>query len=126
MVSEMPKAVASKTPATKHKFIIDYSRPANDEIFDGAAYEKFLHDRVKVDGKAGQLGDKVKITRDDQSHKITVISNIHFSKRYLKYLTKKYLKKNALRDYLRVVASSKDVYQLRFYNIEGPDDDEEE
>jgi large subunit ribosomal protein L22e len=36
----------------------------------------------------------------------------------LKYLTKKYLKKNALRDYLRVVASSKDVYQLRFYNIE--------
>jgi large subunit ribosomal protein L22e len=48
----------------KHKFIIDYSRPANDEIFDGAAYEKFLHDRVKVDDKAGQLGDKVKITRD--------------------------------------------------------------
>jgi large subunit ribosomal protein L22e len=44
----------------------------------------------------------------------------------LKYLTKKFLKKNSLRDYLRVVAASKDVYQLRFYNIEGPDDDEDE
>jgi len=91
---------------------------------------------VKVDDKAGQLGDKVKITRDglysrcillgqfplttlaDQNHKITVTANIPFSKRYLKYLTKKFLKKNALRDYLRVVASGKDVYQLRFYNIE--------
>ena len=51
------------------------------------------------------------------SHKITVASNVAFSKRYLKYLTKKFLKKNMLRDGIRVVASSKDVYQLRFYNI---------
>lgn len=51
------------------------------------------------------------------SNKITVTSNVPFSKRYLKYLTKKFLKKNTLRDWIRVVASSKDVYQLRFYNI---------
>jgi len=66
--------------------------------------------------------------------KITVTSSIPFSKRYLKYLTKKFLKKNSLRDWIRyaflhflllltlntlfsVVASSKDNYQLRFYNI---------
>jgi len=50
--------------------------------------------------------------------KLTVTSNIPLSKRYLKYLTKKFLKKNSLRDWIRVVASSKDVYQLRFYNVE--------
>jgi hypothetical protein len=49
--------------------------------------------------------------------KITVTSNIPLSKRYLKYLTKKFLKKNSLRDWIRVVASSKDVYVLKFYNI---------
>ena len=49
---------------------------------------------------------------------ITVTSNIPISKRYLKYLTKKFLKKNTLRDWIRVVASSKDAYQLRFYNIQ--------
>lgn len=49
---------------------------------------------------------------------ITVTSSIPFSKRYLKYLTKKFLKKNQLRDYLRVIATAKDVYQLKFYNIE--------
>ncbi|KAI6005256.1 ribosomal protein L22e [Pisolithus orientalis] len=112
----MPKAAAAKTPTTKNKFVIDYSRPAAQGVFDGADFEKYLHDRIKVENKAGQLGDKVKIARDS-SNKITISANIPFSKRYLKYLTKKFLKKNALRDWLRVVASSKDVYQLRFYNI---------
>jgi len=44
--------------------VIDYSRPASDGVFDGADFEKFLHDRIKVEGKAGQLGDNVKIIRD--------------------------------------------------------------
>ncbi|KAI9572843.1 ribosomal protein L22e [Boletus coccyginus] len=116
---------AAKTTSTRHKFIIDYSRPAADGVFDGADFEKFLHDRIKVEGKAGQLGDNVKITRD-ANNKIIVTSNIAFSKRYLKYLTKKFLKKNTLRDWIRVVASSKDVYQLRFYNIARDGDDEDE
>lgn len=49
---------------------------------------------------------------------VTVTASIPISKRYLKYLTKKFLKKNQLRDWIRVVASSKDSYQLRFYNIQ--------
>jgi len=84
-----------------------------------------LHDRIKVEGKAGQLGDNIKITRDGNV-KLTVTSSIPLSKRYLKYLTKKFLKKNALRDWIRVVASAKDVYQLRFYNIDGAGEDEDE
>ena len=35
---------------------------------------------------------------------ITVTSNIALSKRYLKYLTKKFLKKNSLRDWIRYVS----------------------
>jgi len=122
----MPKAATSKTPAVKHKFVIDYSKPAADGVFDGADFEKFLHDRIKVEGKAGQLGDSVKVTRESNNNRITVTSNVAFSKRYLKYLTKKFLKKNSLRDWIRVVASSKDNYQLRFYNIAGAGDEEDE
>ncbi|KZT06824.1 ribosomal protein L22e [Laetiporus sulphureus 93-53] len=121
----MPKAASGKASATKHKFIIDYSNPAKDGIFDGAAFEKFLHDRVKIDGKTGQLGDNVKIVRDGDV-KITVTSNVKLSKRALKYYTKKFLKKNSLRDWIRVVAPSKDTYQLRFYNIQSAADDEDE
>lgn len=44
--------------------------------------------------------------------------------RYLKYLTKKYLKKNNLRDWLRVVASDKETYELRYFQISQDDESE--
>ena len=84
-----------------------------------------MHDRIKVEGKAGQLGDNVKIVRDGNT-KITITANIPFSKRYIKYLTKKFLKKNSLRDWIRVVATSKDNYSLKFYNIAAGDDEEDD
>ncbi|KAG2023342.1 60S ribosomal protein L22 [Coprinopsis cinerea AmutBmut pab1-1] len=122
----MPKAPANKAAAaSKHKFVVDYSKPAADGVFDGADFEKFLHDRIKVEGKAGQLGDNVKIVRDGNT-KITITANIPFSKRYIKYLTKKFLKKNSLRDWIRVVATSKDNYSLKFYNIAAGDDEEDD
>ncbi len=46
--------------------------------------------------------------------------------RYLKYLTKKYLKKNNLRDWLRVVASTKDSYELRYFQITNEEEEEED
>ena len=45
--------------------------------------------------------------------------------RYLKYLTKKYLKKNNLRDWLRVVASSKEAFELRYFQINQDEEEEE-
>lgn len=74
-----------------------------------------MHERIKVNGKTGQLGDAVQIVRNKS--RITVVTSGSFSKRYLKYLTKKYLKKHNLRDWMRVVASSKNAYELRYYNI---------
>ncbi|CAG7854813.1 SubName: Full=Probable ribosomal protein L22 {ECO:0000313/EMBL:CCA68701.1} [Serendipita indica DSM 11827] len=125
----MSKAAKTSKPAGKgkaaykHKFIIDYSRPAADQIFDTAAFEKFLHDHIKVDGKEGNLKDKIEIKKNDQ--RLTVTSQVPLSKRYLKYLTKKYLKKSTLRDFIRVVASSKDTYELRFFNLTTGDEEEE-
>jgi len=58
---------------------------------------------------------KLQITREKT--KLNISAEAPFSKRYLKYLTKKYLKKQQLRDYLRVVASNKTTYELRYFNI---------
>lgn len=53
---------------------------------------------------------------------------IHYNSifRYLKYLTKKYLKKNNLRDWLRVVANTKESYELRYFQINQDEEDEED
>ena len=113
------KKVGKKTIA---KFTIDCSAPVEDKVLDPASFEKFLHDKIKVLGKAGNLGTKVVITRD--KNKIAVAAELPFSKRYLKYLTKKYLKKQQLRDFLNVVATSKGIYELKYFKInnDGGDD----
>lgn len=82
-------------------------------------------ERIKVQGKTGNLGNSLQLGRD-RNTKIVVSADIPFSKRYLKYLTKKYLKKNNLRDWLRVVAAGKDAYELRYFQINSQDDDDEE
>jgi large subunit ribosomal protein L22e len=107
-------------------FVIDCSKPVEDKIMEIASFEKFLNDKIKVNGKTGVLGDDVKIAREKT--KVTVTCNTQLSKRYLKYLTKKYLKKHNVRDWLRVIASSKDrnVYELRYFNIANQEEDDEE
>ncbi|KAJ1703477.1 hypothetical protein LUZ63_003256 [Rhynchospora breviuscula] len=123
-------AAAAKGGAKKKgssTFVIDCAKPVEDKIMDIASLEKFLQERIKVaGGKAGALGDAVTVTRD--KNKITVTSDGPFSKRYLKYLTKKYLKKHNVRDWLRVIASNKDrsVYELRYFNIAENEGEEED
>ncbi|XWS36167.1 hypothetical protein CRYUN_Cryun20dG0061800 [Craigia yunnanensis] len=120
---------AAAGPKGKKKgtsFTIDCAKPVEDKIMDIASLEKFLQERIKVGGKAGALGDSVNVTRDKS--RINVSSDSNFSKRYLKYLTKKYLKKHNVRDWLRVIASNKDrsVYELRYFNIAENEGEEEE
>ncbi|KAF8111546.1 hypothetical protein N665_0074s0076 [Sinapis alba] len=116
----MARGVAVKSNAKKKgvTFVIDCSKPVDDGIMEVATLEKFLQERIKVGGKPGALGDSVSITK--VKGKITVTADSNFSKRYLKYLTKKYLKKYGTRDWLRVIASNKDrnMYELRYFNIE--------
>jgi len=137
--SKAAKGAKGRRPATKGapagkgkkvprkvtvKYTIDCTHPVQDGIMDPHAFEKFLHDTIKVNGKAGMLGNAVKITREQT--KIHVTAQAPFSKRYLKYLTKKYLKKHSLRDWLRVVAANKQTYELRYFNIHEQSDEEEE
>ncbi|GAB2221459.1 hypothetical protein Drorol1_Dr00012639 [Drosera rotundifolia] len=108
-------------------FTIDCSKPVEDKIMDIASLEKFLQERIKVGGKAGALGDAVTVVREKS--KITISSaDSDFSKRYLKYLTKKYLKKHNVRDWLRVIAANKErnVYELRYFNIAENEGEDEE
>lgn len=57
----------------------------SDKIFDLSAFEKFLHDRIKVEGRVGNLGDKIVISQAAEG-KLEVVAHIPFSGRYLKYL----------------------------------------
>lgn len=63
----------------------------------------------------------MKISRE--AEKLVVgTKNVAFSKRYLKYLTKKFLKSQQLRDYIRVVAKAKNSYSLKFFRQQKEDE----
>merc|ERR1712187_358137 len=116
------KKVAQKGKKQLLTFVVDCQQPSDDNIIDAKELEKYFTNRIKVEGKTGNLGDKVTISRDKA--KINVTAEAPFSKRYLKYLAKKYLKMQQLRDFLRVVAPSKSSYELRYFNINEDNDEE--
>ena len=115
-------------PLSKGKkvFKIDCTVPATDGIFDEtllSAFEQYFQTNVKLHGRKGKLSDKVKVAMDKNI--LTVSTTMQYKKRYFKYLTKKFLKKKELRDWLRILATGKTGYQLRYFNIRGDDEEEE-
>merc|ERR1711930_29187 len=118
------KAVKKLGKKSQIKLFIDCTHPVEDGIMNCADFEKYLHERIKVGGKTNNFGKELVMER--VKTKICLTSDIPFSKRYLKYLTKKYLKKNNLRDWLRVVASAKDAYELRYFQINNEESEDED
>lgn len=120
------KQAGQKKKKVQIKYQIDCSRPVEDGIMQADDFETYLKSRIKVNGRTSNTGVPRHLKFERQKYKLIVTSEIPLAKRYLKYLTKKYLKKNNLRDWLRVVSSSKDTYELRYYQINNEDEDEEE
>uniref|UniRef100_A0A2K5XV14 Large ribosomal subunit protein eL22 n=1 Tax=Mandrillus leucophaeus TaxID=9568 RepID=A0A2K5XV14_MANLE len=98
------------------KFTLDCTYPVKDGIMDAANFEQFLQERIKVIGV---------VTIERSKSKTAIASEVPFSKRYLKYLTKKYLK-NKLRDWLHAVANSKESYEFRYLQINQDEEEEED
>merc|ERR1711964_155454 len=55
-------------PKGKKIFKVDCSTPAQDDIMDADlmnAYQQYLAENIKLHGRKGKLGDKVKITQEN-------------------------------------------------------------
>lgn len=121
------KIVAGKKGGKKNKklrFEIDCTVPTTDGVMDSSSFEKFLAEHIKVNGKIGNLADQVMVRRHE--NKIMVTSRVPMSKRYVKYLSKKYLKKKNLKDFMRLVATSKSGFAIKYYNINQGDTEADE
>lgn len=120
-VKKPKPATGSKKPKKSKKLkattvTLNCAIPLKDRILDLDNFVDFVKNRFKVDGKPMKLGEKVRIEKglnDD----LKITSTLKYQKRYVKYLAKKYLKKNSLRDWLHVVSTGKDSYQLKYFQI---------
>lgn len=118
MVAQKPK---NKT------FSVDCSGPVEDGIFDLSKYTHFIQSSFKVNGgKAGELGESVTVRGDGSKLVVSAKPGTRFPKRYLKYLTKRYLKKDGSRDLFRIIAAKKNAYVLKLAIAGGDEAGEEQ
>jgi large subunit ribosomal protein L22e len=81
-ITGLKKKTSTQKKRPTVKYVVDCTTAVNDNVIDPAGLEKYFHDRIKVDGKTGNLGESVTINREKA--KITVSTDAAHSKRYLK------------------------------------------
>ena len=124
----MAKKILTKKSGKKEKkktlkFVIDCALPLEDKVIVLSDFQKYLVGRIKVGGKVNNLGKAVAV--ENTKTGLTINAQEPFSKRYLKYLTKKYLKRHSLREFLYVIAVNKSTYQVKYFNIQQEGGNEE-
>merc|ERR1712173_133404 len=102
---------SKKSKNNTRKFTISCAAPVDDGILDISSFNQYLTEHIKVEGKVGNLGNNIKV--NSAKSNLVVESEIALSKRYLK--------KNNLREWLRVVAENKESYTLKYFNINQDD-----
>merc|ERR1711865_804985 len=121
---QMGKTIQKKTGKGKKPnftFEVNCEMQVTDGCIVVKDFANYLSNNIKVEGKKANLGKAV--TVDSNSFSVIVKATIPFSKRYVKYLTKKYLRKTFAEDrYIRVIALNKNAYQLRYINT-GADEE---
>ena len=100
------------------KFTVDFTSPLENKLLTLESVLHYLQTNMKLNGLKGKLGKTIMISMDDlkKSKNVIVISvdsSIKFSKRYIRYLVKKYLKKEGIAKYLTLSATSPGAYAVK-------------
>jgi large subunit ribosomal protein L22e len=99
------------------KFYVDFSEPLDNKLLSIESAMKYLNSNMKIDGLKGNLKDFIKISVDDKRNKkcllIQVVNQMQFSKKYIKYLVKKFLKREGIVKYLTVLSNSPNLYEVK-------------
>ena len=131
MISDSKQAanaqkVGKKKEKSYRKYYVDLNQAVSNSLLSLEAAIKFLNQSIKVNGLKGKLGDSVKVSQTDKKDKqkntlvVAVDNTMKFSKRYVKYLIKKFLKRESISSYLRVIASGPSGYLVKLFqrNVE--------
>ena len=104
---------------TYKKYSVDFSNPLENKLLTLESVLKFLQNNMKLNGLKGKLGKTILVNTDEKREKsktsivISVDSSIKFCKRYIRYLVKKFLKKEGVAKYLTLTATSPSAYMVK-------------
>ena len=117
------KAETKEQPKTSYKvFNVDFNSPCSNNLLTLEGAEKYLKSNFKINGLKGKLEDKnanIKVAMTDKKDKrkntivISVDNKLQFSKRYIKYLVKKYLRREGIARFLTVSSTAPNAYTVK-------------
>lgn len=105
--------------ATYKKYSVDFTNPIQNKLLTLESVQKYLQANMKINGLKGKLGTSILINTDEKKERnkntivISVESNLKFSKRYIRYLVKKFLKREGISTYLTLSATSPSSYTVK-------------
>ena len=118
MLSKKDDKKAAKQPTYK-KYTVDFNNPIENKLLTLESVQKYLQSNMKINGLKGKLGSSILINMDEKREKnkntlvISVESTVKFSKRYIRYLVKKFLKREGISQYLTLSATSPNAYTVK-------------
>ncbi len=117
------KAETKEQPKTSYKvYNVDFNSPCSNNLLTLEGAEKYLKSNFKINGLKGKLEDKnakIKVAMTDKKDKrkntivISVDNKLQFSKRYIKYLVKKYLRREGIARFLTVSSTAPNAYTVK-------------
>ena len=108
-----------KKQKTYKIYTVDFSATVEAKLLSLEAVKKYLETNIKVNGLKQNLGESIKVNLADKQNKnknsisISVDTNLKFSKRYIRYLTKKFLKREGIVRYLVVSSTGRNSYAVK-------------
>ena len=90
----------------------------DDGLVSTKEFMDYMKANIKINEKKGELSDDMIITMVGNKQ-VLFTSRVQMSKRYIKYLTKKYFKKIGILEYLKVYASEKRTYKVKYIAVEN-------
>ena len=119
--ADQNKTIKKKEKSYK-KYYVDFNSAVSNKLVSLEAAIKYLESNIKVNGIKKKLSDSVLINsaNDKEKKKNTILvqadTKMKFSKRYIKYLVKKFLKRENIASYLRVIAQGSSSYIVKMFN----------
>lgn len=120
---DQAKTIKKKEKSYK-KYFVDFNSAVTNNLVSLEAAIKYLESNIKVNGVKKKLGDSVLVNsaNDKEKKKNTILvqadTKMKFSKRYIKYLVKKFLKRENIASYLRVISQGSSTYMVKLFNRE--------
>lgn len=115
------KQIKKKEKSYK-KYTVDFNEAVSQNLVSLEAAIKYLEANIKVNGVKNKLSDSVKVSSTDKTERkknsilVQADNKMKFSKRYIKYLVKKFLKRENIALYLRVIANGSSNYVVKLFN----------